>query len=87
MICPRANFALIPFKEQVYALGGIQGKDSKEPHRPVLSEPVCERYSIASGKWEIISIASMSRLAAFAWTPLEDPNKIAILGGTNGGVM
>lgn len=29
----------------------------------------------------------MTQLAAFAWTPLEDPYKIAILGGTNGSIM
>lgn len=87
MLAARANFALIAIKDQVYALGGIEGRDSNESHRPVLSHIVCERYSVGTDKWESINIANMSRLAAFAWTMLDDPTKIAILGGTNGGIM
>jgi len=71
----------------VYAIGGIEGKDANEAHRPVMSKEVCERYHPMTDKWEPISITFMPHLAAFAWTPMDDPMRIAILGGTNGSLM
>lgn len=86
MLSARANFAMVAIKDSVYAIGGIAGRQSAEAHRALLSNPV-ERYTVSTDKWEQLSIANLPALAAFAWTPLGDSGKIAILGGTNGSIM
>lgn len=87
MLSARANFAMLAIGVFVYVIGGIEGKDANETHRPVMSKEVCERYHPLTDKWEPISINNMPHLAAFAWTPMDNPMRIAILGGTNGSLM
>ena len=60
MLNRRANFALVPMKDAIYAIGGIEGRDAKVKHRPQMSQQVCERYNIATDKWEPISIANLT---------------------------
>ena len=86
MLSARSNFAMVVQKDSVYAIGGISDKDAMESHRPVLSHPV-EMYNVNTDKWEQLSIANFSRLAAFSWTPLGDSSSVAILGGSNGNIM
>lgn len=82
----RANFAMVSFKDCVYVVGGIEGKDASEKHRPVLSHHTCERYTTLSNKWESVTIANLPPLAAFSFTVKSD-HEIVILGGTNGQLM
>ena len=86
MLSARANFAMVSQKDSIYVIGGIAGRDSTEAHRPLMSNAI-ERYSVSTDKWEQLNIANLSRLAAFAWTSLGDSGRIAILGGSNGGIM
>ena len=37
MMSKRANFALVAVKDAVYAIGGIEGRDAMEKHRPMMS--------------------------------------------------
>lgn len=82
----RANFAMTAFKDTIWVIGGIAGRDAKEAHRPMMSS-VCEKYSISKDKWEQVEIANLNSLAAFAWTPVNEPTQIMILGGSNGSIM
>jgi N-acetylneuraminic acid mutarotase len=86
MVCARSNFALVAFKDAVYAVGGIAARDQFEGHRPVLSQYACERYTPASNTWNVINIANLPSLAAFSWTKVDD-TQMAILGGSNGSIM
>ena len=51
-----------------------------------MSQHACERYSLATNKWETITIANLPRLAAFSFTAYSE-HEIAIVGGSNGGLM
>ena len=85
----RSNFALIGLRNYMYAFGGISGTEQAEgqAHVPTLAQAIVERYTIASDSWETVTINSAPRLAAFSWCQMGDTAQIAIVGGTNGGIM
>lgn len=84
----RANFALTALQHFVYVYGGISGHgDDDNSHHPTLANPIIERYTPQNDIWDTIVISQVPSLGAFAWTPLGDEGKIAILGGTNGDII
>ena len=95
LICSRANFGLIVLDNLVYAFGGISKavlpeKNKKcEPYLPVMSDPVLECYNPKVNKWTEIKINNMPSIGAFSWCSISktNPEKILIIGGTDGEVL
>jgi hypothetical protein len=61
----RSNFSALVIDQFIYVLGGISGGDEK--YKPIMSQPMCEQYSIEHNKWIPIEISGMSPIAAFAF--------------------
>ena len=95
LICARANFGLIVLDNLVYVFGGISKavlpqKDSKsEPYIPVMSGPAVECFNPKLNKWSEIKINNMPSIGAFSWCSISNsnPEKILIVGGTDGEVL
>ena len=84
MTSARANFAAVVAKNIVYVFGGIKGREGS--HKPVLADPIVERYDPMGNQWTELIVNNITPLAAFAWTPISE-GRIAVLGGSNGGVI
>lgn len=88
MQCARSNFAMIALRNYIYVYGGISGSgEGAQRHYPKLAEATVERYTMASDTWETVSVNSAPKVAAFSWCQMGDTAQIAIVGGTNGGIM
>lgn len=85
----RANFAWTVVDNMVYVFGGIsdRGPSQEEAHVPQLVSDLCERYDPKLDKWETIKIENAFPLGAFGWTVLDSPEKIMIVGGTDGDML
>ena len=68
----------------VYCFGGIQAGQGKQPFN---AAKACERYDPVQNVWEDIEIDGAVRLSSFAWTPLGSPDRIMILGGSDGDML
>jgi hypothetical protein len=60
----RSNFSALVIDQYIYVLGGLCGGDEK--FSPILSQPMCEQYSIEHDKWTPIEVFGLSPIAAFA---------------------
>ena len=84
----RSNFAMISLRNYIYVYGGISGAgEGAQKHYPELATTSVERYTIASDSWEPITVNMAPRLGAFSWCQMGDTAQIAVVGGTNGGIM
>lgn len=88
MTCARSNFAMIALRNYIYVYGGVSGAgEGAQCHNPKLAEIIVERYTIASDSWETVTVNTAPKIAAFSWCQMGDSAQIAIVGGTNGGIM
>jgi N-acetylneuraminic acid mutarotase len=85
MKCSRSNFALTVVDNMVYVFGGIQNKGSG--HAPIMPSIVAEKYDPIQDKWETVEIAGAQSIGAFGWTTLGSPEKLLIVGGTDGEML
>lgn len=85
----RANFAFTVVDNLVYVFGGVGGigNTPESVHIPQLVSNMCERYDPKLDKWETIKIENSFPLGAFGWTVLDSPEKIMIVGGTDGDML
>jgi len=86
---PRANFMLTVIENKVFVYGGMKGSetDKKSIPSPVMNDIISEVYDPVANTWTAIKFNEDIPLSCFGYTPLEDPYKYILFGGTDGGIL